>query len=122
MRLTAQEEYGLRCLLQVAGEPGGFTTVPEVARREGLTRSYVAKLFGILRHADLLESVQGRAGGFRLTRPADRLDVGSVLEGVEDLHINYQRLTNSFADAMLPVGVIVIVDVYVYDHDHAYEA
>lgn len=83
MRFTAQEEYGLRCLLQVAREPGGFTTVPEVARREGLTRSYVTKLFGILRHAGLLESVRGKRGGFRLARTAERVDVGSVLAALD---------------------------------------
>jgi len=83
MRFTAQEEYGLRCLLQVAREPGGFTTVPAVARRERLTRSYVAKLFGILRHAGLLESVRGKRGGFRLARTAERVDVGSVLAALD---------------------------------------
>ena len=73
----------MRCLLQVAREPDGFATVPEVARREGLTRSYVAKLLGILRQAGLLESVRGRGGGFRLARSADGVDVGSVLAALD---------------------------------------
>jgi len=38
MRLTAQEEYGLRCLLQVARQAEGATTTPEIAEREGLVR------------------------------------------------------------------------------------
>jgi Rrf2 family protein len=57
--------------------------VPAVARRERLTPSYVAKLFGILRHAGLLESVRGKGGGFRLTRTAERVDVGSVLAALD---------------------------------------
>ncbi len=73
----------MRCLLQVAREPGGFTTAPAVARRERLTRSYVSKLFGILRHAGLLESVRGKRGGFRLARAAERVDVGSVLAALD---------------------------------------
>ena len=49
MKLTAQEEYGLRCLLRVAeaGE-GESLTIPEIGRAEALSIAYVAKLMRIL--------------------------------------------------------------------------
>ena len=37
MKITAQEEYGLRCLLRVAKTDNESITLPEVAAAEGLS-------------------------------------------------------------------------------------
>jgi Rrf2 family protein len=79
MRFTAQEEYGLRCLLQIAREPTESVTIPEIARREGLTPAYVAKLVRLLRQSELVQSTRGQNGGYRLARPSDQISVGLVL-------------------------------------------
>jgi Rrf2 family protein len=73
MKITAQEEYGLRCLLRLARAHGEQPlTIPEIAATEGLSVPYVAKLLSVLRQAGLIESVRGRSGGYRLTgSPAD---------------------------------------------------
>jgi Rrf2 family iron-sulfur cluster assembly transcriptional regulator len=78
VRLTAQEEYGLRCLLQVAREDGSLTT-PQLAEREGLTPAYVHKLMRMLRGGGLVKSVRGRKGGYQLARPADQITLGAAL-------------------------------------------
>lgn len=80
MKITAQEEYGLRCLLQLAqAEEGHSLTIPEIAAAEGLSAPYVAKLLGVLRQAGLIDSVRGRSGGYRLAgSPAD-VHLGAVL-------------------------------------------
>ena len=50
MKITAQEEYGLRCLLRLARSGEGHSlTIPEVAAAEGLSVPYVAKLLSVLR-------------------------------------------------------------------------
>jgi Rrf2 family protein len=79
MKLTAQEEYGLRCLLQIAREPAGFSTIHEIASREGLTSSYVAKLLRLMRKAGFVTSLRGRKGGFRLSQSAGTIPVSTVL-------------------------------------------
>src|SRR5271170_2814495 len=68
MKITAQEEYGLRCLLRLAKAESRSITLPEVAAAEGLSVPYVAKLMAVLRQAGLLESVRGRSGGYKLVR------------------------------------------------------
>src|SRR5467141_3572097 len=78
MRLTSQEEYGLRCLLRVARGQESMTT-PEIAVREGLTQAHVHKLMRLLRRGGLVKSVRGRNGGYQLARPAEQISVGSVL-------------------------------------------
>lgn len=80
MKITAQEEYGLRCLLRLAqaGDRQSLT-LPEVAAAEGLSVPYTAKLLGVLRQAGLIDSVRGRSGGYRLARPPEAIGLGSLL-------------------------------------------
>jgi Rrf2 family protein len=80
MKITAQEEYGLRCLLKAATAPEGESlTLPEIASAEGLSIPYAAKLLSVLRQAGFLDSVRGRSGGYRLAMPPEKIGLGSVL-------------------------------------------
>jgi Rrf2 family transcriptional regulator, iron-sulfur cluster assembly transcription factor len=80
MKLSAQEEYGLRCLLYMArhGETKSHS-IPEISRAEGLSVPNVAKLMRILRLGGLVASVRGQAGGYTLSRPGDQVTVSEVL-------------------------------------------
>ena len=85
MKLSTQEEYGLRCLLQLAraGE-GASLTITDMAEREGISSPNVAKIMRILRRSGLVRSTRGKAGGYTLARPAKdvrALDVLSSLGG-----------------------------------------
>ena len=80
MKVTAQEENGLRCLLRLARVPeGGSLTIPEVAASEGLSVPNAAKILAWLRQAGLIEGVRGRAGGYRFARTPEEVGLGSVL-------------------------------------------
>jgi Rrf2 family protein len=80
MKISAQEEYGLRCLLRLARAEGGQSlTIPEIAAAEGLSTPYVAKLLAVLRQAGIIDSVRGRAGGYRLAGDPAKVGLGSVL-------------------------------------------
>jgi Rrf2 family protein len=80
MKFSAQEEYGLRCLLQIARQgPGGSLTIPEIAAAEGLSIPYVAKLVRILRQGGFLNSTRGHTGGYALSCPAEEITVDDVL-------------------------------------------
>ena len=80
MKITAQEEYGLRCLLCLASAGEGESlTIPEIASREGLSPAHTAKLLAMLRQGGLIESVRGRSGGYRLALPAHSIRLGTVL-------------------------------------------
>ena len=86
MKVSAQEEYGLRCILQIARHQGSGRgnplTLAEISREEGLTIPHVAKLIRALRKAGLVQSVLGRTGGYRLGRTADRISVADVLSAL----------------------------------------
>jgi Rrf2 family protein len=80
MKLSSQEEYGLRCLLHVARlEGSGTITIPQISEREGISTFYAAKLLRLLRRTGFLKSARGAVGGYELARPADQIYVSEVL-------------------------------------------
>jgi len=85
MKLSSQEEYGLRCLLQLArAGAGAALTIAEMSEREGISAPNVAKIMRILRRAGLVRSTRGKSGGYHLARPAAEvraLDVLAALGG-----------------------------------------
>ena len=87
MKLTAQEEYGLRCLLQVARRAptaaGAPLSIRDVADAEGLSIDYSAKLLRVLRQAELITSERGATGGYRLARPAEAILLRDVMRALD---------------------------------------
>jgi Rrf2 family protein len=80
MKFSTQEEYGLRCLVQIGRHDAqGGRTIPEISQLENLSVANVAKLTRLLRLGGFVESVRGQDGGYKLSRPADRILVGEVL-------------------------------------------
>ncbi len=80
MKISAQEEYGLRCLLQLAraDEKAGLT-VKEIALREGLSPAYVEKLLRLLSRAGLIHSARGMKGGYLLNHHPKEISLGPVV-------------------------------------------
>lgn len=86
MKITSQEEYGLRILLRIAAcKDAEGMNIPQLSEAEGLTQHYVAKLARILRMAGFIRSTPGYKGGYLLAKPAREIvinDVIRVLGGV----------------------------------------
>jgi Rrf2 family protein len=80
MKLSSQEEYGLRCLLRIARQSEtGSLTIPEISQAEGISTSYVAKLMRVLRRGGFVKSARGQAGGYTLARPPQEVVVGEAM-------------------------------------------
>lgn len=80
MKVSAQEEYGLRCLLQMTRlDAQESLSIAEISRAEELSVPNVAKLMRILRLGGLVCSVRGQAGGYVLARPAESITMDQVL-------------------------------------------
>ncbi|ARU44401.1 MAG TPA: Rrf2 family transcriptional regulator [Fimbriimonadaceae bacterium] len=83
MKFSAQEEFGLRCLISIAREgDDGFLTILQISEREGLSGSHVAKLLSILRKHGFVKSVRGQQGGYRMARPPQEILVRDLLEAL----------------------------------------
>jgi len=83
MKISAQEEYGLRCLMQLAHTPQGrVVTVKEIAQKEALSTAYVEKLLRLLGRTGLVHSLRGMKGGYVLNRPAHQITLGEVVRAL----------------------------------------
>ena len=80
MRLSAQQEFGLRCMLQIARDKSSeCVNLVDIADREALSVAYVAKLLRLLRKAGLVESIRGVKGGYRLAGAPEDICVADIL-------------------------------------------
>jgi Rrf2 family protein len=85
MKISAQEEYGLRCLVQLAGLPAGDTlTLPQIAEREGISTANAGKLMWLLSKADFVLSTRGTKGGYSLARPAKEIRLSEIIKVLDD--------------------------------------
>lgn len=108
MKLSGQEEYGMRCLLRIAREgEGGSLTIPEISQAEGISSFYAAKLMRLLRCGGFVKSARGQVGGYSLARPADQIRVGEVLAAIGgrlfetdfcDSHTGIEKLCTNSVD------------------------
>ena len=83
MKITAQEEYGLRILVRIAGckDKDGMS-IPQLSAAEGLSSHYVAKLTRLLRMDGFINSTPGYKGGYVLARPAKEIIINKVLKAL----------------------------------------
>jgi Rrf2 family protein len=80
VKISAQEEYGIRCLLQIGRRgPRASLTIPEISQAEHISCHYVAKILRVLRRGGLVTSVRGQAGGYVLARPLSEITVTEAL-------------------------------------------
>jgi Rrf2 family protein len=84
MKVSATEEHGLRCLMRlaIAWKAGESVTIPEVARCEGMSPPYAAKLVAMLRRAALVRSVRGVKGGVGLSRAPESITLTEAMSAL----------------------------------------
>jgi Rrf2 family protein len=81
MKISAQEEYGLRCLVQLATLPEGVSlTLPQIADREGISAANAGKLMWLLNKAGFVHATRGTKGGYSLARPAGEIRLNEVIK------------------------------------------
>ena len=83
MKITAQEEYGLRILVRIAGcNDANGMSIPQISELEGLSSHYVAKLTRLLRMEGFINSTPGYKGGYILAKPAKKISINKVLKAL----------------------------------------
>ena len=65
MKLSANEEYGVRCLVRLAyaTDAGSGLTIPEISQAEGVSPAYAAKILRVLRKGGFVKAARGKDGG-----------------------------------------------------------
>ena len=65
-------------------EAGELASLADISRRQNISLPYLEQLFVKLRRGNLVVSVRGPNGGYRLARPAHAIRVVEILEAVDE--------------------------------------
>ena len=80
MKISSQDEYGLRILLRIArADADKGLSIPQLSELEGMSEPYVAKLTRTLRLAELIQSTRGHKGGYVLAKAANDITINDAL-------------------------------------------
>lgn len=85
MKLSTKGRYAMVALADIALQSGDrLVPLGDIAERQSISLPYLEQLFVKLRRADLVASVRGPGGGYRLTRPASEIRVAEILAAVDE--------------------------------------
>jgi Rrf2 family protein len=99
MKISQKSEYALRAMLDLAlHSPADLVKVSSIAERQVIPRKFLELILSSLRQGGLVETRRGREGGYRLTRPAERITVGDVLAVVASERNEKRLIEDAFTD------------------------
>ena len=85
MLISSKGRYALRIMLELAEHYGDdFIPMKDMAQRQGISKGYIAQIMPILSKNGLVDSIHGKGGGYRLTRPPQECTVGEILHLTEE--------------------------------------
>ncbi|MGQ9427095.1 Fe-S cluster assembly transcriptional regulator IscR [Gilvimarinus sp. F26214L] len=85
MRLTTKGRYAVTAMLDLALHADrGPISLADISKRQEISLSYLEQLFSKLRQNELVSSVRGPGGGYRLSRGADEIFVAQIIDAVNE--------------------------------------
>ena len=85
MRLTTKGRYAVTAMLDLAlhgkGRP---VSLADISGRQDISLSYLEQLFAKLRRNELVSSVRGPGGGYRLSRGGHEIFVAQIIDAVNE--------------------------------------
>ena len=80
MKLTTKGRYAVTAMLDLALHyQQGAVTLSDIAKRQGISLSYLEQLFARLRRSGLVDSVRGPGGGYTLALAPDKITVAQIV-------------------------------------------
>lgn len=85
MRLTTKGRYAVTAMLDLALHgTESPVSLADISGRQDISLSYLEQLFAKLRRNDLVSSVRGPGGGYRLSRNGDAIFVAQIIDAVNE--------------------------------------
>ena len=81
--ITSSVEYGIHCLLWLVDPDSGQPSSRDLAELQGISPSFVAKIFPKLEKAGIVKAAEGVRGGYRLARAPGEITVLDVVDAIE---------------------------------------
>lgn len=85
MRLTTKGRYAVTAMLDVALHADqGPISLADISKRQTISLSYLEQLFAKLRQQNLVESIRGPGGGYRLAKPSGEIFISQIVDAVNE--------------------------------------
>ena len=84
MIISTRGRYALRVLIELAKNSNGeYIAMKKIAEKQGISLKYLERILSVLTQNGIIEGVQGKKGGYRLTRKPEEYTVGEILRLTE---------------------------------------
>ena len=85
MQLTTKGRYAVTAMLDLTIHCGDKpVSLSEISQRQSISLSYLEQLFSKLRQSELVTSVRGPGGGYRLGRSSENIFVSEIIDAVNE--------------------------------------
>lgn len=86
MRLSTKGRYAVMAMADLASreDADGPVSLAEIAARQEISLSYLEQLFAKLRRENLVRSVRGPGGGYRLSRSSQETRIADIILAVDE--------------------------------------
>lgn len=85
MRLTTKGRYAVTAMLDLTIHADKKpVSLSEISERQSISLSYLEQLFSKLRQSELVSSVRGPGGGYRLGRSSEDIYIAQIIEAVNE--------------------------------------
>lgn len=79
MKMTRSTDYAIRVMLYAATHPSRLVQIQEVADNYQISKNHLMKVVHSLSKHGLIHSVQGRNGGFKLSKSSSVITLGEIV-------------------------------------------
>ena len=84
MKISTKGRYAIRLMLDLAiHNDEGYISIKTIAQRQGISEKYLEQIIKMLSNNQLVESIRGANGGYKLTREPENYTVGEILRVTE---------------------------------------
>ena len=86
MKMSSKARYGLYVAVELAKnyDSGSVVNVSSLSLSTGVTEKYLEQIIALMKKANIVESLRGASGGYKLTTSPENVSVGRILRAVED--------------------------------------
>jgi len=89
MRLSTKGRYAVMAMTDLAAHQGsagvrGAVCLADIAERQQISLAYLEQIFSRLRRREVVESIRGPGGGYRLARGAAQTSIADIVRAVDE--------------------------------------
>lgn len=85
MKISSKGRYAVRVLTYIAQNEKEYVSLSDISEKENITVKYLEQVISILLKADLVSSLRGSFGGYKLSKAPNEISIAEILEVTGDM-------------------------------------